>query len=528
MKKQLFLGALAMASLSFTACSSDNEIDEIVTPEVNDNEQIIPTTSYQALANFEIETKLGSSANSATQSRTLGDVDESFRPGTKYYLDRIFMLALNPEEQPTRQDIGKNVVVDYSKEKSTMKRHQLHNGSYKLYYRLGDDVSEPNEQYSRSGSIYLSPTLNGDDEEIFQLSVFELADLQNSKENHIKLNKFAFDSGVSPVRGTTLRYTSYDPANVNDNLSAPAVDPSETYLSGQFVSLPKVEGLDFLSKDTDLDLVSECKDQYFSGSEFLIAADAEKIYLLKVVPVTNDHGGYFEVRSYPTPKGTAYPEQLELNRLTTIANASFMITSDDAQTATYYAKGNPAQSVKNFKRNHGIDLSTMTCPYAILDGINSRFFINEYKEADNTENPSRLVLWAEDQPVVGVDGQEYDKLPSLSNDVYYSTSSGAEFVTRGFGMKGQSYSVVFQGIQNDLSDQMIAFYVNVEGVNVRLKAYMPHLGFALNKNVARTFVVYVPETKFANIVNENKARSASRASNEYVDLELPAGSVVVR
>ena len=532
MKKHFILGALAVASLSFTACSDDNSLDEITNPSENNNEQTELSKSFEPLAKFAFESKLGSVAGSSASSRTIGDVDSEYRPDTKYYLDHIYMLALNPDSrsQPKDEDaddiIGVNTIIHYDKQTSTMNCHTLSNKVYNLYYRLGDDVKQQKEDCSCSGSIYLSPTGRTEDEVKFELSVFLLDDLQNSKDHRIDLNKFAYNKGiVGNLRGTTLRYASYDPTNVAGREGSNDVEEG---LTGQYVSLPAVEGFDFLKKDTKLSLVSECEDRYFSGSEFLIAADDKQIYLLQVYPVENALGGYLQVRSYPTPKGQANPEMLALNRLTTIVNASFMITDDKGYTASYYVQGNEGESIKRFKEQHGIDLRTMTCPYATVDGMNSHYYINEYEKKDKSTNISRLVLWAKGHDVVGVDGKTYDNQPRLSNDIFFATHSDSDVINRGFGIEGRSYSVVFEGIQSDTENAQITFFVTVEGVNIMLKAFMPAAGIAMNKNVAHNLIVSVPETKFVQFVKEHMPRSGSRASNEFFELVLPEGSVVVK
>lgn len=544
MKRNFIYGMVAVASLGLAACTNDELPEEATTPEI---EQNAPDSEFRVLQTYNFTTKLGDVKGAEAESRTPGDVDGVKRPSNRYHLNHIHMISLTPKEDAKPSEINKDVHIEYFKgneegikpeQKPQFKKFDINDQKFVLKYRTSKDMwgveyttGGTKLNYSLAGTVYFSQ--DGVTEIPVKLSIFKVSDLESKKQ--IPLNQFGFGADKELVerhngtyRGQTLRYTSYDPSKVGELQS----DPSQE-LVGRYVTLPTLEGYDMLKGDFDpqKNLVTECKDEYFSSSEYLVAADQRYVYLLEVVSVENENGGFYQVRKYPrwaTPGNytDVNPEQLSLNRMTSLVNASFMIVDNEEGDSKYYVKNDESRTVENFKNTYGLDLSSMTCPYAALDGVNTRFFINESIKDDKYTTPGRLVLWADGYKPVGVDGNEWETKAVRSMNVNYDFGSGLVH-KRGYGIQGNSYSVIFQGSQNDTKSQNIYFWVTIDNVNVKIKAKIPeNSGIAFNKNITHQLMVFVPAQKLADTVNSYKYTRSN--SNNYLELELPSDCVAFK
>lgn len=543
MKKNYILGVFAVASLGLAACSQDEEIVNVEEP--NQEEQVQP--EFKLLTKYQPEIYMGNGEKNETVSRTKNDIDELYRPSQVYGLDYIYMLGLESATQPNELNIGEVLVPNYKTGKSAqVKKHMLTGSSYELYYALGSDIQDNSTSNkatsaSKSGTIYLSQNPGADlsDCVAVKLSVFLSDDLQKAEGiKRIPLNKFAYEAKKAGVvtgdlKGSVIRYSSYDPQNVGDVVDYN--DPSTRYISLPSFTDPTPSNMLTGKNGWQKNLVTECQDQYFYGSEFLVALDGDKLYLLREDPyLDEDQGGYYKVSEYDTNKtneNVGEPEMLLLSRITSIVNASFIFVDEDPNAKQYLVEDDPITTIANFKKQYGVDLTDLACPYAALDGVNSRFFINKPAGRQiNSDTQARLILWAKGCPFTAVNGKKYDKLPEASTKINYDFGSQNQSSTRvGYGMEGQSFSVVFQGVENDLKGQNVMFWVTVDGVKLLMKA--PLRGLALSKNVAQHIVVFVPANRFAKEVKTLKSGTvlSSRTNGEgYATFELPADCVTIQ
>ena len=531
MKKNLLYGTLFLMSLGMASCSQDDMEEKNVLP----NEQTETAEGFKTLANFTFGAEIGNPGEATLQSRTPADIDKLYCPTGEYPLDYVWMMAVNPEKQPTGigyQDLG------YRHDPFAVRRHEVGN-RYTLKYKL--NVTENDMRSSRNRGITYPGTIflqHGNSEPLeFRLSIFTKKAINEATKTHqIPLNSFAYAYRARyALRGTALRYTSYNPYEVgvnNDNRS-------NENLSGQYVTMPELTQY-YGSQDnilkaglsTGQKLVTECKDEYFTGSEFLIAADDDGIYLLQVVNTEGENGGYFKVRQYKDmPTGTAQPEELALNRLTTMINASFMlIDEENPDQNPYFKSESKEQTLKNFKQQYGVDLQDLECPYATIDGVNTKFYINEYVKDDKTTEPGRLALWAKGHKVTAANGTEHEKKAEASMRIKYNNGAQDNTVSReGYGILGNSYSVAFMGNQGDNKNQNVSFWVNVDDAKIRISVPLAE-GLALNRNYSHNIICYVPAGAFAQAVKDYKSGNLFARSNAdgYVDLKLSSDCAVVK
>ena len=530
MKTKFFIGMLAVSSLGFTACVNDSDSNDIVIPDEIDKEVIVSDIKY--LGSFSFNAELGEKDSTDAESRTPSDINSDMRPTNVYRLDKVYMMGLTPEEgqAPSESQINKVVTLTYDLNKFQIAEHKLNNHTYKLYYRLKTSPTAPG--FSRQGKVEISTDPQLKNPISINLSVFSLEDL---KLTQIPLNKFGFGAVESEkLRGDILRYTSYHPQDDNLFRKGTSINEEETELSGRYAFLPEMPAkYDFL-KDPAFaisnNLVSECEDRYFSGNEFLVASDGEKIYMLETIQVASNNGGYFLRRTYPNTEVTplpATPSYLAFNRLTTVINASFIFMDEDK--TTYFDKGSEAKTIANFKNQYGVDLSDLACPYATIDGVNTRFYINQHKVADNVANRGRLVLWAKDYKVKDVAGNIHTKYGKPSMKILYKHGI---IEKAGYGIEGSSYSVAFKGNQNDTKGMNITFWVEVDGVKVKVEVPMhPQAGITFSKNVAHHIICYVPAKAFSEYVKELKAQKGNSRANgadEYATFTLSPDCISVR
>ena len=529
MKKNFLYGALFLASVGMVACSQDDIMEENVVP----NEQIESQDGFKTLGNFTFGAQLGNANGASAESRTPGDIDDLYCPTAKYPLDYIYMLQTNTLEQPTGigyADLG------FVRDPQLIRRFDL-GKCFQVKYKLNVDTTKI-KRYESEGHTYPGTILlqNGNSDPLeFQLSIFTTKAINEATETHqIPLNAFAYAfSSRYKLRGSSLRYLSYNPYEVgqNDNRNA-------ENLSGRYVMLPELNNYEGAADDIlkaglpfGQKLVSETKDQYFSGSEFLIAADKDGIYLMQVVNADGENGGYFKVRQYvDMPEGTAQPEELALNRLTTMINASFMlIDEENPEKNPYFIPEDEAATLQNFKATYGVDLADLSCPYATIDGVNTKFYINEYVSDDKSTEVGRLALWAKGHTVTAANGTEHEKLAEASMRIKYNNGAQNNTISReGYGILGNSYSVAFTGNQNDNKNQNVSFWVDVDGAKVRVSVPLAE-GLSFNTNYSHNIICYVPAQKFADAVRASKENTLGTRANgsEYVDLKLSSDCVVV-
>ena len=548
MRKHFIYGVVAVAALGLAACSSDDVIDEVANPEVN--EQV--TEGEEVFQVFNFKTKSGDKvSNSANASRSMNDVDEYTRPIGAYRLNHIYMLGLKPlyESQPKPEDINKAVKVKYSNaaEDVQIAKHKIVDQKYVLKYKNAKELTTVVPGYSKSGQITF--VQNGNEVTV-DLSIFDLKDLQSGKR--IPLNKFGFGAQkmVGNLRGTTLRYASWNPKDPEMPVG------NEEGLHGRYASMPKFDtgGDQFLEKtlfgefESQKNVVSECKDEYFSSDEYLVAADDNNFYLLEVVNVENELGGYYKVRKYPirgSQESTANPESLTLNRLTAVVNASFMLIDKDYYG--YYEKTSEDWTLKAFQKKFGLSLKELASPYAAIDGVNTHFYLNEDEKIDKYAKPGRLIMWAENYRLKPEYASLKEYMPKQSMHLNYDYASG-NLEKGGYGLKGNHYSVIFQGLQDDTRDQAITFWVEhgnaEEGyAHVKIKARIPsNSGVAFNKNITHELMVLVPAEEYVDAVKASKrypisesqrtsqigTRSNSIGEIEYTEIELPSSCVVIK
>ena len=529
MNKKFIWGAFAAASLSLASCSQDEVVeqnDQKPTPEVSIE------NGFKELGTFAVKTELGDQNDSFAESKSPEDIDYLGRPIGVYPLNKVGLLKLTPGVQPTAADVNHNIDMKYGTEPEFM-FHEIPN-AYKIYYKLNITENNIAQGASNSGTITLCTKKDGSDAITFDLTVFKLADLHNTDENfHIKLNDFAYGKTSGNLRGSTLRYTSYDPKDIKDYNGDASQNPE--HLTGKYVTLPEVPssvGLDFLKGEYAVNnrLVEECGDIYFAGAETLIAADDDKVYFLESVLEENAAGGHYIKTTYPSPEGHTDVPSLNMSRFTSIVNASFMIIDkQEWGPSSYFKENNEAATLKNFKNKYGVDLSGMTCPYATFDGVNTRFYANEMVNEDKSTDRARLLLWAEDgRTRYAANGAEVHKTGVTSMDLNFNDDG---ILKRGYGIKGNSYSVIFQGSQADTRSQQINFYATVDGVNILITATIDaKTGIAFSKNVAHNVMVFVPATRFANFVKDQKKLQArgSRAAQDYAVFEVPSDCVQVK
>ena len=533
-------GALAVASLSLAACSSDELVEDQssnVAPEVPVEQ------GFQELGEFSVASKLGNLDTDKHVSKTALSVDINGRPSTVYPLNFVNLMKLSGDVQPTSDCVGEVVDYAYNRDPEIVRHDLLMNvatgqSSYKIYYKLSGITSNADKGASESGKITLSTDKNGSNSVTLDLSIFKLSDLAKvdgepvDPSKHILLNQFAYDCGVEGnLRGDALRYISYNPKDLEGD---PARSGSVYAASGKYVSLPEItEGFDLL-RDQELPryskLYTEIDDKYFTSPEVLFASANGKIYLLSSVVKDTRAGGYYLKRTYPAPEGRVTPKNIEMQRLTTIVNTSLMIVDQDQfGEGSYFKEGNKTATLANFKKLFGVDLSDLSCPYATFDGFNKTFYINDYKNIDRSEDRCRMVMWGEGMeaylPVYDGISEIPSKVGVASMDLNFNFDD--HNVRRGYGIKGNSYSVAFEGSQNDTQAQEICFWVNVDGAKVKVIATTPQdNGIAFHMNTSHNVMVMVKASDFAQAVKDIKA-GANRSADGYGVLRVSADNVVV-
>lgn len=408
--------------------------------------------------------------------------------------------------------------------KSSYRDYTLDNHQLDLFYSIENEKDMSEDNCTNSGTLMLK--IGPDSSPI----AVDLSLVYTDKlKDRILLNDLAYDlqSQKTKVRGSSFYFSNYDPETEGE-LTLPELTANTPGLTGMFDKLA--------SGAVGGKLYDEYGDKIFLGDELLAFATNEKIYLYSVNLVTGAHGGYFLWKEFDrTDKETPSSNivQIKMKRRSAIVNASFILidTKEWNNENSYFkmTSDNEPDSITseaNFLEKFGVNLGGMTCPYATMDGINTVYDINDRKSEDNTYDPGRLLLWADGYQTIAPDGNTYNKRGMYTASLSYAYKEGKK--ARGLGIRGNSYSVVFKGSQNDTKYQDICFYVTVDGVNIKIKAYNSD-GISLSQNVSKNIIVMVDAQSFANYVKSLKTQASSRAgSNEYATFEVPEGSVVVQ
>ena len=526
MKNKNILWGAFLATMAFTACS---ENDKITNQTEQEPEEVVTSDGFKLLSSISFTSELGESEDESAESRTPASVNESGRPTSEYLLPFVNVLKTDVSNQPTAADKGHLVELGYTNAEE--ERHDFVGGvkgKYNVLYKITENETQV-EGCSVQGTITLKQEGSSSNGITYALTVFAKEDVGKEK---ITSNDFPYDKAVpeGKYRGSSMRYLTYDALSAD-------VQDYETEGVGGVVTLPQVTNEDItgvVCKD-DKDLYSEQVDNLFLSNELLFCADEDHIYIYEVLPYDNEHGGYELLRTYNRDENTAQPTAFKMSRLTAIVSASFILV-DDAdgiynEETSYFKEGDLSTSASNFKTKFktDLDLSTLTCPYATIDGMNTRFEINNTSE-DNVSEPGRLLLWGEGHSVKGNDGHEYtwEDVSKLSTNLSYALSNGD---VKGVGIEGMSYCAVYKGSQSATKGQPIKFYVTVGGKNIVISG-IHSSGYYMNQNVAKHIVVLVPAQDFADFYNDEsnfKANAYSRSGNNgYAEFVVPSENVIVK
>lgn len=181
---------------------------------------------------------------------------------------------------------------------------------------------------------------------------------------------------------------------------------------------------------------------------------------------------------------------LGLHRQVSIINTSFVLTDAEAVDnlpGSYVhlnenGSVNEEESEKAFLEKFKVNIATMTCPYATMDGI-----LTSFQLGANNKEIGRLLLWADGYQTVAPDGKTYNKCGVYSGERGFRWN---DRLVRGLGISGKSYSVVFESKAEIQKMQYLYFYVNVDGVNIRVKAYSKS-GIDFDQNKTHNITVII-------------------------------------
>lgn len=496
----------AIVSVIVLASCSKNEDIQITTDMQEDN-------GFKKFASVIISNSEGSS-NSIQESRTSASINQNNKPTSTYHLKYVNLLAaevidkLNVENPPTKykfNEKGAKFTTHYF-------TNSEGNANYDIYFKIKEEIN--NEGASNSGIITLSSdnqNENLDDIDI-RLTTFKNDVLQNLQVDDMiyGINNFYFGSTGTPNEngiGSILFYLTYNP---HDGL----------------LSLPKIEDTNLINILADKEgkytsIYNEYNDELFLSEELLIAATDENVYLFKTLKgVLNE--GYKLLRKYNRAKTQIDKMKIDMERLTSIVNASFLIedtyNEDTNKDDSYFDPNNIAESLKKFEERYKISLSDMMCPYATIDGVASEYNINNTDET-NTSGACRMVLWAEDMFVIRPDNGKKDyKEPTIGA---VSMKEGGK-IYWGYGAQGNSYSVIFKG--KVIDDNLLKFYVsNIGGKNIIISTKLKNL--ELLQNCAHHLTLLVKADDLAKFINSENTSRAN--SNDFVEFRVPSENLII-
>lgn len=498
MKNRKFIWSALLVSIILMSCSENDNIVEQNTPE-----DTVTTDGFKILAATDFTSELGEIAEDAsTETRTPAAVDANGRPTEQYMLNYVNVLKVD-REQPTTEDIEKFGTLSYVTGSQKFVKHEFGTGGYEVEYNIVFDDTQYNG-CTKKGTVTLKYQ---DTEEIsLTLTVFETSKLE---QKYITINDFPYDKTDSP-RGSSLYYLTYDPQENDGIITLPT-------LGNNMITT-------IVGTGSDGELHYEQDDNLFVSNELIFCADDTKLYVYEIVEAEGDYGGYRKIREYDLKTTTIQRTVLNMSRLTSMISASFMLVDDaegvyDAKTS--YFDGNLESSAAKFKETFktDIDLTTIKCPYATADGMNTIFNIND----GIVSAPGRLLLWGDGYSIVGNDDTSYgyddgNVVENASVNLLYSfpVEVGEPLkVARGIGIKGMSYCAVYRGVENDTRHQPISFYITVNDGDVSKKIKITGFtrnGYPMPANKATHIIMLIPAQNFVNYV-ESVGATVTGASN---------------
>lgn len=520
MKNRKFIWSALLVSIILMSCSENDNIVEQNTPE-----DTVTTDGFKILAATDFTSELGEIAEDAsTETRTPAAVDANGYPTEQYLLDYVNVLKVD-REQPTTDDIGKFGTLSYVTGSQKFQKHEFVTGGYEVEYDIVFDATKYNG-CTRKGTV----TLKYQNTKIpLTLTVFETSKLE---QDYITINDFPYDKTTSP-RGSSLYYLTYDPRDNNGIITLPTLD-NETITT-------------IVRTGRDGKLHHEQADNLFVSNELIFCADDTKLYVYEIVEANSDYSGYRKIREYDLKTTTIQHTVLNMSRLTSMISASFMLV-DDAEgiynEETSYFDGDLESSAAKFKANFktDIDLTTIKCPYATADGMNTTFDINKGIVSD----PGRLLLWGDGYSIVGNDGNTYgyddgNVVENAAVDLLYSfpVQVGEPLkVARGIGIKGMSYCAVYRGVENDTKNQPISFYITVDdgGVskNIKITGFTRN-GYPMSANKATHIIMLIPAQNFVDYVESVEATDTGASNtlsrtgdNGFSEFVVPSENVFVK
>lgn len=517
MKNKYMLWGAFVASVAFTACSENDTLIDSTTPGQETPVNGEYHFTVQSSINFAPE--LGGAEGANAESRTPASVDNEGRPTAQYMLDFVNILKTDPAKQPTADNIGESTSLGYKN--AQFEEHKFVGGSYSVEYIV--NASQKFDDCTLSGTVTLKQVGGSSNGITYNLTIFRSTDAGNET---IQVNDFPYDKTTEP-RGSSLRYLTYNP------LAQPTAE------DGGIQTLPLVDNENIktiVCSDGKYngELHSEQIDNLFLGNELLFCATADHLYVYETGKYQ-----YKLIREYDLTSSVAQPSSFGMSRLTAIVSASFIIVdgeNDVWNASTSYFDGTLENSQKKFNSIYGtnIDFSKMVCKYATIDGVNTKFNINE-TSATNVSEPGRLLLWGDGYEVVGNDGRTYgwNDIAKVSADVAYNFTTDGTKQARGIGIQGLSYCAIYKTAQDGIKDEPISFYITVpvNGIEKNIKITGTNVtGFALNQNVATHIILMLPAEQFANHVKGLTTTNLNSRSgnNGYSELVIPSENVVVK
>lgn len=504
-----FISIAFISAFGLISCSKDNVTSE----EVKEQEK----SEFRKLATMDIAAIEGNNIE-IPNSRTISSVNGEEKPTEKYYKNYVNLLSLEVSDDINSSWENKDTNFNFKKETKQFVRHEFTNGNYDIYYTLSD-IKDNGSDASLSGTITLATDKNNTDIEKktainIKLTVFETAELEKLKDKGDFIsglqNFYYSDNNLKPM-GNVLYYLTYD---IEDEAKSLPIVSDEKY--------------SWLKDDTHQILYNESPDDYYVSNEILIAATEQYIYILETIR-DNADTGYKLLRRYDREETDDKPVHriyIEMSRLTCIINASLVIndTHSNSSNGSYYDDSNLDNSYNNFMELYKVNLRNMSCPYATIDGVPTIYDINK-REENNTSGNGRLILWAEELEVVGIDGKRYERIPEPGKVYMVSASS----LYSGLGFPGQSFSVCYKGTIKNGS--LLQFYTIIDGVNLLISTKMELKDNLLRQNYTNQFTLLVDAKTLADTIikmKEQQASGASRAnSNDFVELRVPSENLII-
>lgn len=479
---------------------------------------MVTSDGFKLLSSITFSSELGESEDADASTRTPAAVNDKGRPTGEYLLPFVNVLKTDVTNQPTAADKGHLVELGYTN--AEQERHDFVGGvkgKYNVLYKITENETQV-EGCSVQGTITLKQEGSSSNGITYALTVF--ADNVVGEEK-ITTNDFPYDKAVpeGKYRGSSMRYLTYNAL-------------AETESAGT-VTLPEITNEDIkrIVCSDGKALYGEQADNLFLSNELLFCADANNIYVYEVIPYDNEFGGYQLLRTYSRTEDTSQPTAFKMERLTAIVSASFMLVDEEDETfnpaTSYFVEGDLNTSATNFKSKFhtDLDLTSIECRYATIDGMNTKFNINDRSD-DNTSEPGRLLLWGDGYSVTGNDGVEYtwDMLSKLSADLSYNLSNGT---VKGVGIAGMSYCAVYKGPQSATKGAPVKFYVTVGGKNIVITGIHTS-GFAMNQNVAKHIILLVPAQAFADYYDGLPAVESRSGNNDYAEFVVSGENVIIK